>query len=80
MELPRKIREATTKEPRKRAYEYSEYEMDVTIKKLYKCNYWEDPAYASKIKRFGLLLARSAALTNHIDRVLRGDLDDDDEE
>lgn len=71
MELPPQM-------PRKRAYEDSEGELDVTMKKLYKCNYWEDPAYASKIKTSGLLLARSAALTNHILRVLRGEVDDDD--
>ena len=56
---------------RKRPYEYSEHEMDVTIEKLYKCTYWEDPAHAARVQYYGLKLARAAALNNFIDRLDR---------
>jgi hypothetical protein len=56
---------------RKRPYEYGEHEYDVSMEKLYKCNYWEDPAYAKKIEFFGLGLARNAALDNECERLYR---------
>lgn len=56
---------------RKRPYEYGEHEYDVSTEKLYKGNYWEDPAYAKKIEFFGLTLARSDALDNACERLHR---------
>lgn len=50
---------------RKRPYEYSEHEMDVTMEKLYKCNYWEDPTHAARVRYYGSsLLARPRSTTS----------------
>jgi hypothetical protein len=56
---------------RKRSYEYTELELDVASdpEKMFKCNYWEDPAYAIRLQYFGLRLARSAALDNNCSRL-----------
>jgi hypothetical protein len=70
------MEETTTNKPhatrargqKKRAHER---ERDVSIEKLFKCNYWEDPAYASKLQDIGLMRARSAALDNVFERLHR---------
>ena len=38
---------------------------------MFRCNYWEDPAYAFRLQRCGLLLARFAALRQFSERVNR---------
>ena len=38
---------------------------------MFRCNYWEDPAYADRLRRYGLQLARCAALVQFSDRALR---------
>ena len=55
----------------KRPYEYGKHELDVPMQKLYKCNYWEDPAYEKRLRWFGLSMAREAASDNHYDRLER---------
>jgi hypothetical protein len=37
---------------------------------MFKCNYWEDPAYAKTLQRDGLQRARVAALDNQTERLL----------
>ena len=59
----------------KRAYERSEYEFDLTIDKRYKCNYWEDPAYALILELSGGSKAMTAALINQSQRTVK-ELDD----
>ncbi|KAE8776056.1 hypothetical protein D1007_51392 [Hordeum vulgare] len=58
-----------------RAYERSEDEFDLSIDKRYKCNYWEDPAYARILHLKGGSKARDAALTNLTWRYIK-DIDD----
>ena len=57
---------------RKRPYERDEFETaDREMDKMFRCNYWEDPAYAFRLQRCGLLLARFAALRQFSERVNR---------
>ena len=41
---------------------------DLNTPKMYKRNYWEDPAYAWRLRHFGLDLARDAAYENLFER------------
>lgn len=44
--------------------------MDVTMKKLYKCNYWKrGPGARRQVRYYGLSLTRKAALDNLIERL-----------
>jgi hypothetical protein len=57
----------------KRKYEDSESDSEVGCRendKMFKCNYWEDPAYAKRLQRDGLRRARIAALDNQMERLL----------
>jgi hypothetical protein len=55
----------------KRGYERGEsaYDSNVMFEKRFKCNYWEDPAYAKDLQRWGGRLARMAAQDNDSDRI-----------
>jgi len=56
----------------KRKYEDSESDSEVGCRendKMFKCNYWEDPAYAKTLQRDGLQRARIAALENQTERL-----------
>ena len=61
----------STTTTRKRPYERDEFEADREMDKMFRCNYWEDPAYAFRLQRCGLLLARFAALRQFSERVNR---------
>jgi hypothetical protein len=56
---------------RKRLYEHSEGELDRDMDKMYKRDYWEDPAYAPLLELSGLLLARAEAVLCFSDRAHR---------
>ena len=57
---------------RKRPLERGKYEqLDRVMDKMYKRNYWEDPAYAWRLRHFGLDLARDAAYENLFERAAR---------
>uniref|UniRef100_A0A0E0AJV3 Uncharacterized protein n=1 Tax=Oryza glumipatula TaxID=40148 RepID=A0A0E0AJV3_9ORYZ len=45
-----------------------EWDDSVAMAKRYKCNYWDDPAYAGVLQDIGPLLARGAAVINYADR------------
>ena len=58
---------------KKRKYEEDESDDEVGCRendKMFKCNYWEDPAYAKTLQRDGLQRARIAALENQTERLL----------
>jgi hypothetical protein len=61
-----RIKEGT----RKRLYEH-EHELDREMDKMYKRDYWEDPAYAPLLELSGLLLARAEAVLCFSDRAHR---------
>ena len=57
---------------RKRPLERGKYEqLDRVMDKMYKRNYWEDPAYAWRLGHFGLDLARDAAYENLFERAAK---------
>ena len=56
----------------RRKYEDDESDVEVGCRendKMFKCNYWEDPAYAKRLQRDGLQRARIAALENQTERL-----------
>jgi hypothetical protein len=58
---------------KKRKYEEDESDVEIGCRendKMFKCNYWEDPAYAKTLQRDGLQRARVAALDNQTERLL----------
>jgi hypothetical protein len=52
----------SSRSSRKRPYPYEVGEEDREIDKMFKCNYWEDPAREGTLQRFGQLFARAAAV------------------
>ena len=57
---------------RKRPLERGKYEqLNRVMDKMYKRSYWEDPAYAWRLRHFGLDLARDAAYENLFERAAR---------
>ena len=60
--------ESTAAVGTKRRYKRNEEKSDVIFEKRYKCNYWEDPASAWKLKRWGSRFAQMDALENHCER------------
>jgi hypothetical protein len=58
---------------KKRKYEDDESDVECGCRendKMFKCNYWEDPAFAKELQRDGLQRARVAALDNQTERLL----------
>jgi excinuclease UvrABC helicase subunit UvrB len=58
---------------KKRKYEEDESDVEKGCReneKMFKCNYWEDPAYSKKLQRDGLQRARIAAHDNQTERLL----------